>query len=134
MKENNIVSVNISSTHTHSSIDTMGIWGRIIEVFKNLDFDRLLYFLDDDIFYENIKSILFDKQFLYLIDCFKNINGFYNVKSLVNLINNFDVLTDFDDELMMFEIVEKNIRLPLTFTLRVGLTRIHLLSIEYSKN
>lgn len=35
MKENNIVSVNISSTHTHSSIDTMGIWGRIIEVFKN---------------------------------------------------------------------------------------------------
>ena len=35
MKENNIVSVNISSTHTHSSIDTMGIWGRIIEVFRN---------------------------------------------------------------------------------------------------
>lgn len=35
MKENNVASVNISSTHTHSSIDTMGIWGRIIEVFKN---------------------------------------------------------------------------------------------------
>ena len=35
MAENNISSVNISSTHTHSSIDTMGIWGRIIEVFKN---------------------------------------------------------------------------------------------------
>jgi len=35
MAENNIASVNISSTHTHSSIDTMGIWGRIIEVFKN---------------------------------------------------------------------------------------------------
>ncbi|MBR3808698.1 MAG: hypothetical protein IKK46_00170 [Clostridia bacterium] len=33
--ENNIASINISSTHTHSSIDTMGIWGRIIEVFKN---------------------------------------------------------------------------------------------------
>ena len=33
--ENNIASVNISSTHTHSSIDTMGIWGRIIEVFRN---------------------------------------------------------------------------------------------------
>ncbi|MBR2875611.1 MAG: hypothetical protein IKC01_00560 [Clostridia bacterium] len=35
MEENNISSLNISSTHTHSSIDTMGIWGRIIEVFKN---------------------------------------------------------------------------------------------------
>ncbi len=35
MKENNVASVNISSTHTHSSIDTMGIWGRIIEVFRN---------------------------------------------------------------------------------------------------
>ncbi|MBE6749489.1 MAG: hypothetical protein E7557_09740 [Ruminococcaceae bacterium] len=35
MQENNISSVNISSTHTHSSIDTMGIWGRIIEVFRN---------------------------------------------------------------------------------------------------
>lgn len=33
--ENNIASINVSSTHTHSSIDTMGIWGRIIEVFKN---------------------------------------------------------------------------------------------------
>ena len=33
--ENNIASINISSTHTHSSIDTMGIWGRIIEVFMN---------------------------------------------------------------------------------------------------
>ena len=33
--ENNIASINISSTHTHSSIDTMGIWGRIIEVFRN---------------------------------------------------------------------------------------------------
>lgn len=33
--ENNVVSVNISSTHTHSSIDTMGIWGPILEVFKN---------------------------------------------------------------------------------------------------
>ncbi len=34
-EENNIKTVNISSTHTHSSIDTMGIWGRIAEVFKN---------------------------------------------------------------------------------------------------
>ncbi len=34
-KENNIVSINICSTHTHSSIDTMGIWGPIIEVFSN---------------------------------------------------------------------------------------------------
>ena len=33
--ENNIASINISSTHTHSSIDTMGIWGRVIEVFRN---------------------------------------------------------------------------------------------------
>ena len=33
--ENNIASINVSSTHTHSSIDTMGIWGRIIEVFRN---------------------------------------------------------------------------------------------------
>lgn len=33
--KNNIASINISSTHTHSSIDTMGIWGRIIEVFRN---------------------------------------------------------------------------------------------------
>ncbi len=33
--ENNISAVNISSTHTHSSIDTMGIWGEIITVLKN---------------------------------------------------------------------------------------------------
>ncbi len=35
LAENNVASVNISSTHTHSSIDTMGIWGRIVEVFMN---------------------------------------------------------------------------------------------------
>lgn len=33
--ENNISYVNISSTHTHSSIDTMGIWGEIIAVMSN---------------------------------------------------------------------------------------------------
>ncbi len=33
--ENNISVINISSTHTHSSIDTMGIWGEIITVLKN---------------------------------------------------------------------------------------------------
>lgn len=35
MVENNVASINVSSTHTHSSIDTMGIWGRIVEVFRN---------------------------------------------------------------------------------------------------
>ncbi len=35
LKENNICSLNIFSTHTHSSIDTMGIWGPIVEVFLN---------------------------------------------------------------------------------------------------
>lgn len=34
-KENNISYVNISSTHTHSAIDTMGIWGELITVIKN---------------------------------------------------------------------------------------------------
>ena len=34
-KENNISCINICSTHTHSSIDTMGIWGPIVEVFRN---------------------------------------------------------------------------------------------------
>ena len=34
-KENNVSSINICSTHTHSSIDTMGIWGPIIEIYKN---------------------------------------------------------------------------------------------------
>ncbi len=34
-KENNISYINISSTHTHSSIDTMGIWGEIITVLSN---------------------------------------------------------------------------------------------------
>ncbi len=33
--EKGIASINIFSTHTHSSIDTMGIWGPIIEVFLN---------------------------------------------------------------------------------------------------
>ncbi len=32
---NNIAAINISSTHTHSSVDTMGIWGEIIKVIKN---------------------------------------------------------------------------------------------------
>ncbi len=34
-RENNICSINIFSTHTHSSVDTMGIWGPIIDVFLN---------------------------------------------------------------------------------------------------
>ena len=34
-KENNIASINIFSTHTLSSVDTMGIWGPIIDVFRN---------------------------------------------------------------------------------------------------
>ncbi len=34
-EENNISYINISSTHTHSSIDTMGIWGELITVLKN---------------------------------------------------------------------------------------------------
>ncbi len=34
-KENNIALINVSSTHTHSGIDTMGIWGPIVEVYKN---------------------------------------------------------------------------------------------------
>ncbi len=34
-KKNNISVINISSTHTHSSIDTMGIWGEIISVLVN---------------------------------------------------------------------------------------------------
>ncbi len=34
-KENNVSYINISSTHTHSSIDTMGIWGEIISVIHN---------------------------------------------------------------------------------------------------
>ncbi len=34
-KENNISYINISSTHTHSSIDTMGIWGELLTVLPN---------------------------------------------------------------------------------------------------
>lgn len=34
-KENNIVSINISSTHCHSGIDTQGIWGVLPEILKN---------------------------------------------------------------------------------------------------
>ncbi len=34
-EKNNISHINISSTHTHSSIDTMGIWGEIIKVIFN---------------------------------------------------------------------------------------------------
>lgn len=34
-KENNISHINIASTHTHSAIDTMGIWGPIFTVYKN---------------------------------------------------------------------------------------------------
>ena len=32
--ENNIVSINISATHCHSGIDTMGIWGDLIQALK----------------------------------------------------------------------------------------------------
>ena len=34
-EEKNISYINISSTHTHSGIDTMGIWGEIIDVLGN---------------------------------------------------------------------------------------------------
>ncbi len=34
-KENNISYINVSSTHTHSSIDTMGIWGELLTVLPN---------------------------------------------------------------------------------------------------
>ncbi len=34
-KENNIAHINIASTHTHSAIDTMGIWGPIFTAYKN---------------------------------------------------------------------------------------------------
>lgn len=34
-EENNVSYINISSTHTHSAIDTMGIWGELITVIKN---------------------------------------------------------------------------------------------------
>lgn len=34
-KENNISYINISSTHTHSSVDTMGIWGELLTVLPN---------------------------------------------------------------------------------------------------
>lgn len=33
--ENNIVSINISSTHCHSGIDTQGIWGPLPQIIKN---------------------------------------------------------------------------------------------------
>mgnify|MGYP004498027561 FL=1 len=33
-KENNVSSLNILSTHSHSSIDTCGIWGEILDVIK----------------------------------------------------------------------------------------------------
>lgn len=35
IEEKNISYINISSTHTHSGIDTMGIWGEIIDVLSN---------------------------------------------------------------------------------------------------
>ncbi len=34
-KENNIVSINISATHNHSSIDTQGLWGDLMKMLKN---------------------------------------------------------------------------------------------------
>ena len=34
-KANNIVSINISSTHCHSGIDTQGIWGDLPDILKN---------------------------------------------------------------------------------------------------
>ena len=34
-KENNVSFINISSTHTHSSVDTMGIWGELLTVLPN---------------------------------------------------------------------------------------------------
>lgn len=34
-KENNIVSINISATHAHSSVDTVGIWGELPKIIKN---------------------------------------------------------------------------------------------------
>ena len=33
-KENNIVSINVAATHSHSCIDTMGIWGDLIAALK----------------------------------------------------------------------------------------------------
>lgn len=34
-KENNIVSINISSIHCHSAIDTQGLWGDLPKMLKN---------------------------------------------------------------------------------------------------
>ncbi len=34
-KKNNIVSINISATHTHSAIDTFGLWGDLKKTIKN---------------------------------------------------------------------------------------------------
>lgn len=34
-KENNIVSINVSATHNHSSVDTLGLWGPLPDILKN---------------------------------------------------------------------------------------------------
>jgi len=91
----------------------------LFEVLENLDLKRVLYFLNDDIIYNNLREILYDKQLLYLIDCFSKVESFYNKRSVINFINNFDLLVP-DDILAMFNKVNDCICLPNVFEILLG--------------
>lgn len=64
----------------------------VLSVLKNVNFGNLRLMLSDD-YYVEFKDFLYDKQVLYMIDCFDMISSFYNIKNLSSLINNFNLLS-----------------------------------------
>lgn len=86
----------------------------LLFVLNNLDIDKLLYFFNDEEFYGKFKEIFFDKQWLFLLDCFKDSKTFYDKKFVVDMINNFDMLMQ-KDSLDFASILDKYNTLPEVF-------------------
>lgn len=94
---------------TFISLDT------IIEVLQKVNIDRLLILLNDDEIYDKFKEILYDKQWLFLLDCFKDYKGFYNKDFVSYFISYFDMIMDFD-YIEMIDLIKKYKSIPKIFS------------------
>lgn len=84
----------------------------ILNILKNIDFYKLGIELESN--YDNFKELFYDKQILYMLDCFSIINSFYNFDNLCSLINNF-VLIDEKNIYNTFKLSNEYIKLPSLF-------------------
>jgi len=94
---------------TFISLDT------IIEVLQKVNIDRLLILLNDDEIYDKFKEILYDKQWLFLLDCFKDYKGFYDKDFVSYFISYFDMIMDFD-YMEMIDLIKKYKSIPKIFS------------------